>query len=80
MLSHERDDDPIQRLTDPERDVLSRMAQGQSNQTIAEEMHLGERAVERHVSAIFSKLDLPAGHSGHRRVLAVLAYLGEHNA
>jgi serine/threonine-protein kinase len=79
MLSHERADDPIQRLSGAERDVLARMAQGQSNQTIAEEMQLGERAVERHVSSIFSKLELPAGHVGHRRVLAVLAYLGEHN-
>ena len=56
------------------------MAEGQSNQTIADELELSERAVERHVSAIFSKLDLPAGHDGHRRVLAVLAYLGERSA
>jgi len=80
MLSHERADDPLLRLTPPERDVLARMAQGQSNQTIAEELDIGERAVERHVSAIFSKLELPAGHSGHRRVLAVLAYLGARSA
>jgi DNA-binding NarL/FixJ family response regulator len=77
MLSHERADDPLQRLSDPELKVLARMAQGQSNQRIGEELELGERAVERHVSAIFSKLDLPAGTAGHRRVLAVLTYLGD---
>jgi DNA-binding NarL/FixJ family response regulator len=80
MLSHERADDPLARLSPTERDVLARMAQGQSNQTIADELGLGERAVERHVSAIFSKLELPAGHVGHRRVLAVLTYLGGRGA
>jgi DNA-binding NarL/FixJ family response regulator len=80
MLSRERADDPLQRLSATERDVLARMAQGQSNVTIAEELGLGERAVERHVTAIFSKLELPAGHIGHRRVLAVLAYLGDRSA
>jgi serine/threonine-protein kinase len=80
MLSHQRVDDPLQRLTDVEREVLARMAQGQSNQTIAEELGLGERAVERHVSSIFTKLELPAGHVGHRRVLAVLTYLGDRSA
>jgi DNA-binding NarL/FixJ family response regulator len=77
MLSHEQADDPISSLNPVERDVLARMAQGQSNSTIAEELELGERAVERHVSSIFGKLGLTAGHAGHRRVLAVLAYLGE---
>jgi DNA-binding NarL/FixJ family response regulator len=80
MLSHEKADDPLTTLTPAERDVLARMAQGQSNQTIAAELELGERAVERHVSSIFGKLGLPAGHAGHRRVLAVLAYLGARGA
>jgi DNA-binding NarL/FixJ family response regulator len=80
MLSRERVDDPLQRLSAPELKVLARMAQGQSNQRIAEELELGERAVERHVSAIFSKLDLPSGTAGHRRVLAVLTYLGDRSS
>jgi DNA-binding NarL/FixJ family response regulator len=51
------------------------MAEGRSNNAIAERMYLSDRAVERHVSAIFSKLSLPATPQSHRRVLAVLTYL-----
>jgi DNA-binding NarL/FixJ family response regulator len=75
MLGRRRARDPLQELSDRERDVLARMAEGQSNAAIAQGLDLSDRAVERHVSAIFTKLDLPAGNEGHRRVLAVLRYL-----
>ena len=63
------------KLTEREREVLGRMAEGRTNRAIAEELFVSERAVERHVTSIFAKLDLPAGAQDHRRVLAVLAYL-----
>jgi DNA-binding NarL/FixJ family response regulator len=66
---------PIDDLTERERTVLEEMAEGRSNQAIAQRMFLSDRAVERHVSAIFSKLSLTATPSSHRRVLAVLTYL-----
>ncbi len=66
---------PIDDLTEREKTVLEEMAEGRSNQAIAERMFLSDRAVERHVSAIFSKLSLPATPESHRRVLAVLTYL-----
>ena len=66
---------PLGDLTERERTVLSEMAEGRSNQAIAERMFLSDRAVERHVSAIFSKLGLAATPESHRRVLAVLTYL-----
>ena len=58
-----------------EREVLSLMAEGRTNRAIAGELNVSERAVERHVTAIFGKLDLSAGGDDHRRVLAVLAFL-----
>ena len=58
-----------------ERDVLAAMAEGRTNRAIAKAMFFSERAVERHVTAIFGKLGLPASEHAHRRVLAVLAYL-----
>ena len=66
---------PIDDLTERERTVLEEMAEGRSNNAIAERMFLSDRAVERHVSAIFSKLSLAATPESHRRVLAVLTYL-----
>jgi DNA-binding NarL/FixJ family response regulator len=66
---------PIDDLTERERTVLEEMAEGRSNNAIAERMFLSDRAVERHVSAIFSKFSLPATPESHRRVLAVLTYL-----
>jgi DNA-binding NarL/FixJ family response regulator len=66
---------PLASLTAREREVLERMAQGHTNRAIAGELFMSERAVERHVTSIFTKLDLPASVHGHRRVLAVLAYL-----
>ncbi|MCS5498406.1 response regulator transcription factor [Cnuibacter physcomitrellae] len=63
-------------LTPREREALELMAEGRSNGSIADRMHVTAGAVEKLVSAIFSKLGLPAEDSGHRRVLAVLTYLG----
>jgi DNA-binding NarL/FixJ family response regulator len=62
-------------LTPREREVLGLMAEGRSNVAIAEVLVVTERAVEKHVTSIFSKLDLPPAAEDHRRVLAVLAYL-----
>jgi DNA-binding NarL/FixJ family response regulator len=70
-----RRSDPLDQLTPREREVLVLMAEGRSNSSIATELVVTERAVEKHVTSIFSKLDLPATAEGHRRVLAVLAYL-----
>jgi DNA-binding NarL/FixJ family response regulator len=75
MLGRAREEGPLDSLTEREREVLGRMAEGRTNRAIAEELFVSERAVERHVTSIFSKLDLPAGEQDHRRVLAVLAYL-----
>lgn len=70
--------DPLDALTAREREVLALMAQGHDNTTIARLLVVTERAVAKHVGNIFRKLDLPPSDSGHRRVLAVLAYLGTH--
>ena len=75
MLSRTRESSPLDALSPRQRDVLARMAEGQSNSAIAEALELSERAVERDIGSIFAKLDLPAGNEGHRRVLAVLTFL-----
>ena len=62
-------------LTSRERDVLEEMAAGRSNRGIADTLFISERAVERHVTSIFGKLDLPATEHSHRRVMAVLAHV-----
>lgn len=67
----------LERLTPREREVLELMAEGRSNRAIAERMVVTERAVEKHVSAIFDKLDLPPTDADNRRVRAVLTYLTE---
>lgn len=67
--------DPISRLTPREREVMALMAEGRSNTAIAAELVVSDGAVEKHVSNIFSKLDLPPVETDHRRVLAVLRWL-----
>ncbi len=75
LLGRRRRVDPLDSLSARVREVLSLMAEGRSNRGIAERLVVTERAVEKHVTAIFGKLDLPASGEAHRRVLAVLAYV-----
>ncbi|MGI5213059.1 LuxR C-terminal-related transcriptional regulator [Plantactinospora sp. CA-290183] len=70
-----RRDDPLDSLTPRERQVLKLMAEGHDNATIAGTLVVTERAVSKHIGNVFAKLGLPPSDSGHRRVLAVLAYL-----
>jgi DNA-binding NarL/FixJ family response regulator len=76
MLNAARHTSTLATLTARERDVLTLMAEGRSNTAIAGQLVISDRAVEKHISNIFSKLGLPPSDSDHRRVLAVLAYLG----
>ena len=75
MVGRRRVDDPLDDLTPREREVLSLMAEGRSNQGIADTLVVTVAAVERHVTAIFGKLRLRPAPEAHRRVLAVLGYL-----
>lgn len=75
MLGRRQPDGPLESLTPREREVLAEMAEGHTNRAIAQRVFVTERAVERNVTAIFEKLGLSAADGGHRRVLAVLAYL-----
>lgn len=75
LLSRRRSDDPLAVLTPRERQVLSLMAGGSSNQGIAEQLVITVRAVEKYVSSIFDKLGLPSTSSDSRRVHAVLLFL-----
>ncbi|MFF3646102.1 response regulator transcription factor [Streptomyces sp. NPDC002564] len=70
-----RRDDPLDSLTPREREVLQLMAQGRDNATIAAQLVVSDGAVSKHIGNVFAKLGLPPSDSGHRRVLAVLAYL-----
>jgi DNA-binding NarL/FixJ family response regulator len=75
LVSRRGHDDPVRSLTPREREVLGLVAQGMGNLAIAETITVSEAAVSKHIGNIFSKLGLPASNSGHRRVLAALAYL-----
>ncbi|HEY3262908.1 MAG TPA: response regulator transcription factor [Pseudonocardiaceae bacterium] len=75
LLARSRRRHPLERLTQRERQVLQLMAEGRSNGAIAGQLVVTEGAVEKHVSGIFTKLDLATAESDHRRVLAVLRYL-----
>jgi DNA-binding NarL/FixJ family response regulator len=75
LVGRRRSHDPVETLTPREREVLELMAEGRSNQSIAQKLVVTERAVEKHVTSIFGKLRLPATAEDHRRVLAVLAFL-----
>jgi DNA-binding NarL/FixJ family response regulator len=75
LLSRRRADDPLEELTPREREVLNLMAQGNSNQGIADQLVITLRAVEKYVSSVFTKLRLPSTGTESRRVLAVLLFL-----
>jgi DNA-binding NarL/FixJ family response regulator len=75
LVGRRRVRDPLDDLTERERDVLSLMAQGRSNSAIGSSLFLSEKTVEAHIRSIFTKLTLPAAADDNRRVRAVLAYL-----
>jgi len=75
MLVRRRVHDPFEELTSRELEVLRLIAEGRSNQAIADALVISGRAVEKHVTSIFTKLNLPPARENHRRVLAVLAFL-----
>ncbi|WP_155385340.1 LuxR C-terminal-related transcriptional regulator [Catellatospora paridis] len=66
---------PLDRLTDREREVLTLIAEGRSNAAVATRLYVTEKAVDKHINNIFTKLDLPPAPDDNRRVLAVLAWL-----
>ena len=75
MLGRRRNTGPLDELSPREREVLAQLAQGKSNQGIAEALVVTNAAVEKHVTSIFHKLGLETSPTGHRRVLAALTYL-----
>ena len=75
LLSRRAVDERMRRLTDREASVLALIAEGRSNQAIAQTLHVTEGSVEKHITAVFQKLDLEPDESGNRRVLAALAHL-----
>jgi DNA-binding NarL/FixJ family response regulator len=76
LLNASRHTSALSTLTARERGILALMAEGRTNSAIAGRLRVSERAVEKHIGNIFGKLGLPRSDSDHRRVLAVLAYLG----
>jgi DNA-binding NarL/FixJ family response regulator len=79
LLSRRTKDERMLRLTDREATVLALIAEGRSNQAIAKALFVSEGSVEKHITAVFQKLDLEQDESGNRRVLAALAHL-EHGS
>ena len=77
LLTRARHADPLAALTPRERDVLDLMAQGRTNSAIGKQLYISDGAVEKHVTSIFTKLDLPPAEGDHRRVLAVLRWLDQ---
>jgi DNA-binding NarL/FixJ family response regulator len=75
LVNRSRDNEPLDRLTDREREVLALIAEGRSNKAICDKLFLSPKTVATHVNAIFTKLDLSVAAEDHRRVLAVLQYL-----
>jgi DNA-binding NarL/FixJ family response regulator len=75
LLAGTRDEGPLRALTPRDREVLQLVAEGRSNKGIGERLAVSERAVQKHVTSIFAKLELPSGEDDNRRILAVLAYL-----
>jgi DNA-binding NarL/FixJ family response regulator len=75
LLADPRGDGPLSTLTPREREVLELVAEGRTNKAIADRLGVTQRAVTKHVTSIFSKLDLPPGEDDHRRILAVLTFL-----
>ena len=76
QLLGRRREHPLDALTPRETEVLSLMAEGNSNSAIVERLEISQSAVEKHVRKVFTKLGLPETDQHHRRVLAVLTYLG----
>ncbi|MGW2402476.1 response regulator [Kitasatospora sp. NPDC001664] len=77
LASASRRTEKLEALTDRERDVMTLMAEGRSNTAIAQQLHVSTGTVEKHVAAIFGKLDLPVSEDHNRRVLAVIRMLGQ---
>ena len=75
LLASQREKGPLQTLTPRELEVLQLVAEGRSNKGIGDRLGVSERAVQKHVTAIFGKFDLPAGEDDNRRILAVLEYV-----
>jgi DNA-binding NarL/FixJ family response regulator len=75
LLAGRRTDGPLSSLSGREREVLALVAEGRSNKAVAEHLGVSQRAVQKHVTAIFEKLELPSADDDNRRILAVLAYL-----
>jgi len=75
-MGRRRAESPLEQLSEREREILALMAQGRSNQAISDRLFVSERTVESHVASVFSKLGLELTADDHRRVRAVLVYLG----